>query len=80
MTNFLLQMLIPLKVLKSALERWGPKTKSNKNIKTPSCHKKSYTKINKKLGNSTSFGSDGIDSISLKLGGRGNYRSCKFYC
>ena len=59
--------LDPLKVLKSALDRWGQKTNQIKTLKLHPVTRSHTLKLIKKLGNSTSFGLDGIDAISLKL-------------
>ena len=57
----------PLKVLKDALDRWGTKTDNIKIFKLQPVGRNHTMNLIKKLGNSTSFGFDGIDSTSLKL-------------
>ena len=59
--------LDPLKVLRAALERWGSKTDQIKTLKLHPVTRSHTLKLIKKLGNSTSFGLDGIDAISLKV-------------
>ena len=57
----------PLKLLKDALLRWGPKTTNIKNMKLQPVGRLHTLNLIKKLGNSTSHGMDGLDSITLKM-------------
>ena len=57
----------PLKVLKAALTRWGDKTNKINKMKLKTVNIKHTENLIMKLGNSTSYGLDGLDSISLKM-------------
>ena len=57
----------PLKTLKSALLRWGEKSKNLKKMKIQTVGISHTKNLLRKLGNSTSYGLDGLDSISLKM-------------
>ena len=57
----------PLKTLKDALTRWGPKSQKINKMKLQTVSISHTYNLLRKLGNSTSFGLDGLDSISLKM-------------
>ena len=57
----------PLTTLKAALERWGPRTTNLSSLILQPVGREHTLKLIKKLGSSTAFGHDGLDSITLKI-------------